>query len=164
MNGSKDQSFWENFKGVKEDSKQLQSQLIWSTLRFWKQIPHSQTTIWDYAASWTKFILHTLCPLHVHLHHAAAEAGLSELCCSQLLGVREWTATQKKNGSHINLKSCTSCHWNTLSFSHTLCQDKLSTLLWLAELTNTQHIQVPLLVKPKKYALRWVGIQAPIRK
>lgn len=74
-----------------------------------------------------QLILHTLCPLHVHLHHAEAEAGLSELCCSRLQGVKEWTAKQKKmkNGSHINLKSCTSCHWNTHSFSHTLSQDML---------------------------------------
>lgn len=35
--------------------------------------------------------LHTLCPLREHLHHAEAEVGLFVLCCSLLLGVKEWT-------------------------------------------------------------------------
>lgn len=38
----------------------------------------------------------TLCLLHEHQHHAGEAAELSELCCSLLPGVKEWTGKEKE--------------------------------------------------------------------
>lgn len=43
-----------------------------------------------------QFILHTLCPLHEHLHRAEAAVGLFVLCYSLLLGVKALTAKENK--------------------------------------------------------------------